>query len=347
MIMRRVGSMVQQLIRNQSCRVTALSVQVAHTPFLWQRRQEAQGAGLQNQHMSRVRIPPLSFFVRVAQLEESRPLLKDVCRRFKSCHGYFCIRNRLFYKSLFLFFVVCYILINEQLSVDFRYNALQYITNKHKEDFNMEYWKDKLSILMNAIFAGFSIGLGGLIYLSVDNKVVGSLLFGVGLFLVCTMGFNLYTGKICFVTGKTHVFNYVLIWFGNFVGAWALAQVVSRTRLVSARENAINLCNIKMNDSYASLMFLGVICNIFIFIAVYGYKKISDPLGKYLAIFLGVMGFILVGSEHCVADMFYFCMADMISVDMLLRLLMITLGNSIGGIVANQLIEFCDRLVEK
>ncbi|MBQ2095540.1 MAG: formate/nitrite transporter family protein, partial [Firmicutes bacterium] len=59
----------------------------------------------------------------------------------------------------------------------------------------MSYFKT----FIGAILAGAAIGLGGLVFLSVDSKVIGSFLFTIGLFTVCTMGLNLFTGKVCYV----------------------------------------------------------------------------------------------------------------------------------------------------
>ena len=53
-----------------------------------------------------------------------------------------------------------------------------------------EYWK----VYLSGILAGFSIGLGCIVYLSIDDKIIGSALFTIGLFTICTMGLNLYTG---------------------------------------------------------------------------------------------------------------------------------------------------------
>lgn len=78
------------------------------------------------------------------------------------------------------------------------------------------------------------------------------------------------------------------------------------TRLSGLAEGAAALCEVKLGDGLVSLFFLGVLCNIFIYIAVEGYKSCPHELGKYLVLFFGVMGFILAGTEHCVADMFYF-----------------------------------------
>ncbi|MCM1441307.1 MAG: formate/nitrite transporter family protein, partial [Roseburia sp.] len=84
---------------------------------------------------------------------------------------------------------------------------------------------------------------------------------------------------------------------------------------------------------YLSLFILGVLCNILIFIAVDGFKNNPHELGKYLSLFFGVTVFILCGFEHCVADMFYFTAAGAWSADALVRLLVITLGNAVGGVL--------------
>ena len=109
------------------------------------------------------------------------------------------------------------------------------------------------------------------------------------------------------------------------------------TRLSGLAEGAAALCEVKLGDGLVSLFFLGVLCNIFIYIAVEGYKSCPHELGKYLVLFFGVMGFILAGTEHCVADMFYFWLSGFWSGPAVLRVLIITLGNSAGGLLARTL----------
>ena len=48
-------------------------------------------------------------------------------------------------------------------------------------------------------------------------------------------------------------------------------------------------------------------------------------------VFLCVMVFILSGFEHCIANMYYFSVAGVWSKDTFLLILLMTLGNSIGG----------------
>ena len=189
---------------------------------------------------------------------------------------------------------------------------------------------------IGAVLAGIAIGLGGLVFLSVDNKVIGSFLFTIGLFTVCTMGFNLFTGKVCytFQNDTAYKIGLPVIWLGNLVGTGLTAGCAWMTRVAPAvSEKAMGLCQTKLGDSLGSLFFLGILCNIFIYIGVEGYKSNPHEFGKYLALIFGVMVFILCGTEHCVADMFYFWMAGAWSGPAVVRLLVITLGNAVGGVL--------------
>ena len=192
-----------------------------------------------------------------------------------------------------------------------------------------------LKVFLSGILAGFSIGLGGVAFLSLDNKVIGAAVFTVGLFTVCTMGFNLYTGKICYVFDNDAAYakSLPLMWLGNLCGAGLTAFFVAMTRNAGISEKAAALCQTKLDDSLVSLFFLGLLCDIFIYIAVEGYKNNPHEVGKYLSLFFGVMGFILCGTEHCVAEMFYFWMAGAWSAQAVLCILVITLGNSVGGVL--------------
>ena len=188
---------------------------------------------------------------------------------------------------------------------------------------------------IGAVLAGISIALGGVVFLALDNKVIGAAMFAVGLFTVCTMNFNLYTGKVCYVFDNDVKYALYLpvMWVGNLAGTGLVALAVSLTRNAEAfAAKAADMCRVKTDDSLVSLFFLGLLCDIFIYIAVEGYKSIPHQVGKYLAIIFGVMVFILAGTEHCVADMFYFWMGGW-SGRAVVCVLVITLGNSVGGVL--------------
>lgn len=196
----------------------------------------------------------------------------------------------------------------------------------------MKMWKTFVS----AVLAGMSIGFGGLVFLSVENRVIGAALFTIGLFVVCSFGLNLFTGKVCYLfqNDRGYALNLPIIWAGNLVGTGLTALLAGLTRNGPAlAEKAQALCRIKLDDGLLSLFLLGVLCNIFIYIAVEGYKSNPHALGKHLSLFLGVMVFILAGTEHCVADMFYFWMARAWSQRGVLCILVITVGNAFGGVL--------------
>lgn len=190
--------------------------------------------------------------------------------------------------------------------------------------------------LISSIMAGLCIGIGGACFLAIDNKNIGALFFTIGLFTICTRGYALFTGRVGYALDndtKTNL-NLVLIWIGNLIGTNLVAIALRFTRVSDSfisKSNAIS--EIKQADGMVSLFILGIFCNMLMYIAVDGFKKNEHHVGKYIGLFLCVAGFILCGFEHCIADMFYFGMAWCWDLDIIIRLLVITLGNVAGGLL--------------
>lgn len=194
----------------------------------------------------------------------------------------------------------------------------------------------RVKTFVYGILAGISIAIGGTAFLSVESKPLGALLFTVGLFTICTFGFSLFTGKVCYVfeRDRDYAIDLPVIWLGNLCGTWLTAFAESLTRSGPAlAEKAQAMCQVKLGDSVLSIFLLAVLCNLLIFIAVDGFNKNPHELGKYLSLVFGVTVFILCGFEHCVANMYYFSIAGMWSVKTLGYVLVMTLGNAVGGVL--------------
>jgi formate/nitrite transporter FocA (FNT family) len=192
--------------------------------------------------------------------------------------------------------------------------------------------------LLKSVMAGICIGIGGIVYLSVENKVVGAALFATGLFTVCTMGYHLYTGKACYLLDSPNKGSYLIwlaqVWAGNLIGTVLVGYAMRLTRSGPAlAEKAQALCQTKLGDSLLSIFILAIFCNIMIYIGVESYRSNPHPLGKYLGILLGIMVFILSGFEHCVANMFYFSVANAWSLTAVGYLLVMTAGNLVGAVL--------------
>ena len=222
-------------------------------------------------------------------------------------------------------------------------------------------------IFLSAILAGAVIAFGGTVFLSVENTVVGSIFFTIGLFVVCTRGLHLFTGKVCYVFDNDMAYAKTLpvIWLGNLVGTSLIALAEKCTRLVSLSARAQGICELKLSEPLFGAFILAVFCNVMIYIGVEGYRSNPHELGKYLALFFGVCVFILCGFEHCVANMYYIpaglmakavpayaqLAAEMgvdlsaLTVDGFLigNLLPVTLGNIVGGAGIAALLWYCNR----
>lgn len=188
-------------------------------------------------------------------------------------------------------------------------------------------------IFLLAVGAGIAISIGGTIFLSVDNKIIGALLFTVGLYAIVLNGLYLYTGKIGYLVGQEDKKEYgillLLTWLGNLAGTAVGALAILCSRINDIRQKAYGICQIKLDDTPVSIFLLAVFCGLLMYIAVDGFREKGNPI----ILFLCVSVFILCGFEHCIANMFYFSLAGLWSIKTVIYLLIMTIGNSIGGMI--------------
>ena len=194
----------------------------------------------------------------------------------------------------------------------------------------MDLQKNIMHELLKAIPAGICIGIGGWVYLAVDNRVAGAVLFSFGLLSVLVMELYLYTGMIGTASLKdTRRMFTVLV--GNFIGAYA-------TGLLASVFIAVDLSG-KFARSPLLVFALSCMCGIIMYLSVAAFKKTKNPVYPVF----GVAVFILAGFEHCIADAFYMGVQRNFYP---LFCLMNILGNTVGSIVwyrASLLSEKCRK----
>ena len=184
-----------------------------------------------------------------------------------------------------------------------------------------------------SVVAGALIGLSGFVFLSVENPIIGAFLFALGLFTILVFGLNLFTGKVGNIIigeDRKEKLKLPIIWFGNFIGAMCTALFTTTvfltkdsTRLASVVEN--------INPNYFTVFVLSISCGVFMALAANLYKKTKSPL----AVIMPVMAFILSGSYHSVAFMYYLSAHTLtfgFKPIFLLYILIISGGNILGGI---------------
>ena len=193
-----------------------------------------------------------------------------------------------------------------------------------------------MKILFKSFLAGIMIAIGGTVFLSIENKVIGASLFSIGLFGVLIYNLNLYTGKIGYLITNSnlkYIKELIITLIGNFIGACSVGFILRYTRIYDKiYEKSLILANAKLNDNILSIFILSIFCGLLMYYAVNGFKKQTD-FGKYLVVYLGVAVFILCGFEHCIANMYYFSVADIWSLKTLGYTGIMVLGNSIGSFI--------------
>ena len=194
-----------------------------------------------------------------------------------------------------------------------------------------------IKIFLNAVLAGISLGLAGTVNLAVGGGLQGAALFGFGLFIILCYQFKLYTGAIGYLAVQTrksvvpYVGSLIVIWLGNFAGTFLFGWLIRQTRLANIPTAAAKLCFVKTDDTLLSVFVLAIFCGLLMYIAVESFKRPLPDVFRVLIVFLCVIIFILSGFEHCIANMYYFSVANLVDGKSLLYLLVMTAGNSVGG----------------
>jgi formate/nitrite transporter FocA (FNT family) len=190
-----------------------------------------------------------------------------------------------------------------------------------------------MKTFIRAILAGIAISLGGVIYLNLENHIAGAFLFSIGLFTIYTFGLDLYTGKVCYIPNKKLSFlkTVLIVYLGNTVGTVGMGYLLRQTKLSKLVEHTTEMVHGKLSDTYFSTFVMAFFCGFMMCIAVIGFQTIKDSIGKHLALIMPIMVFILSGFEHSIADMFYFSMANAWNIKALLFIIIIALGNLVGG----------------
>lgn len=214
--------------------------------------------------------------------------------------------------------------------------------------------KKYFMIFISSFLAGCCIVFGATCYLTCASqgtyalKIVGSFMFGIGLFTIIHFGLWLYTGKVGYILdNKANYFIDLLICIiGNIIGVILLSLLLKSTPMIT--ENIKLLCSDlaknKLNEKWYEVIILGFMCGIMIYLAVEGHKKVEYPLGKVLFAFMPISLFILCGFEHVVANACYFTYAGVFNAKTFLWFILMALGNGLGSFAFDGLIKIINHL---
>ena len=202
-------------------------------------------------------------------------------------------------------------------------------------------------VFVSAMLAGLLI-VSGIMADAAVGKVVGALLFPVGLLLVLIAGADLFTGNtlVTMAWYKKEIKlgdvakNLSIVWLGNLVGALFLVVLVyySNTFTGSIAEGVMHLAEKKVHLNMVELLTRSTLCNILVAITVYMSYAAKDVTGKVIISYIPIWLFVITGFEHCVANMFVLPMGYLLGADLTIGQIManiipVTIGNIIGGML--------------
>jgi len=228
-----------------------------------------------------------------------------------------------------------------------------------------------LQLVMLGILAGAFIGLGALFSVLVlsdaslgfaASRVLGGVVFSLGLLLVVVAGAELFTGNNllamawadgCLPT-RDVLYNWVVVCAANFIGATGLAAVVFLSGHAEMNGGAVGRTYLQIAVAKSSLslteaFFRGVLCNVLVCMAVWMTLAGRSVTDKFIAIVFPISAFVAAGFEHSIANMYLLPLATMLQaaagqpaeVAWLWRnLVPVIAGNLVGGSVLVALVYY-------
>jgi formate transporter FocA len=180
-------------------------------------------------------------------------------------------------------------------------------------------------IAMGAVFTTtVTAGAAGVLPFGLA-RLLGGLVFSLGLILVVVAGAELFTGNNLIVmawagrkvsTSKM-LRNWVIVYLGNFVGAMLTAVGVFLSAQYTFGQgavglNALNIANNKVGLDFVPALMLGVFCNALVCLAVWLCMSARTTVDKIMAIIFPISAFVAAGFEHSIANMYFIPMGLLI-----------------------------------
>jgi formate transporter len=197
-------------------------------------------------------------------------------------------------------------------------------------------------------------------------RLLGGLVFCLGLILVIVAGAELFTGNnlilMAWVDGKVPFVkllrNWIIVYVGNFIGSIITAGIMFFTMQYKFSSGAIGttvltIANSKCGLTFVQALALGIMCNALVCLAVWLCYSARSTTDKILSIIFPITAFVAAGFEHSIANMYFIPIGLFVKTDatfltsigktaadfakltwgnfFLANLLPVTLGNIIGG----------------
>ncbi|MBI5349720.1 MAG: formate transporter FocA [Chloroflexi bacterium] len=185
-----------------------------------------------------------------------------------------------------------------------------------------------LSMFTLSMMAGAFIAIGAIFSTTVSAgaadlpfgvvRLLAGLVFSLGLILVIVGGAELFTGNNLIVmawasgkvTTRQMLHNWLIVYVGNFVGAYATAMLMFVSGQYLFGKGAVGLAalttaNAKTGLDFIQAIALGIMCNAIVCLAVWLTFSARTTTDRILAIIPPITAFVAAGFEHSIANMYF------------------------------------------
>ncbi len=189
---------------------------------------------------------------------------------------------------------------------------------------HLDFW----STAVLAVLAGAFIALGAVFATVVwtggaavpwgVSRLLGGLVFTVGLILVVVAGAELFTGNnlivMAWAGGRVSTWqllrNWAIVYAGNFAGSLATVLLVvlgGHYQMADGGvgQTALNIGLAKVRLDFVQALALGALCNALVCLAVWMTYSARTTVDRILAVIPPIAAFVAAGFEHSVANMYF------------------------------------------
>lgn len=187
--------------------------------------------------------------------------------------------------------------------------------------------RDAVTLLVLGVLAGAFIAFGAIFMTVVLTgaedlpwgvaRLLGGLVFSLGLILVIVGGAELFTGDSLMIVAYASrritltalLRAWVLVYIGNIVGALGTVVIMflSGQHLFAdgaVAETALSIAAAKSELPAIRLFFLAVLCNVLVCLAVWMSFSARTTAGKVMVIVPPITAFVAAGFEHSIANLY-------------------------------------------
>lgn len=176
------------------------------------------------------------------------------------------------------------------------------------------------ALALQAFMAGIYIASASQLLISVGGGILGAAVFPFGLIAVVLTSAEMITGNVlifvtAFLGGHVKITcilrNWSMAWLMNFAGSlvWAyflgyLSGALDDIGGGAGAALVIKVAESKANLSNGAIFLKGIGANFFVCVGIWQATTAEDVAGKVLALWFSASAFVIMGLEHCVANMY-------------------------------------------